>query len=160
MHGLLDPTLSDIVAYLCGFTNMRRERNSGKPDQTRDSNATSSPCRCVPVFAKTAFNWFRTVSWERFNSPAACAIEIPVASNEASRASAGVSAKASVRTLDCGRGFVVKSENTSSARAPKNGVRAAPSTGRTWVISGRLAVRRTMIAGVTASFAASCRCRA
>ena len=52
-----------------------------------DSRATNSPCRCVPVLAKTAFSWFLAVSRAIPNCSAASCGEYPAAMIAASFAS-------------------------------------------------------------------------
>ena len=69
--------------------------------QSRDNRATNSLCLCVAVFAKTAFNWFRTVAWDRPSWSAARSIEMPDAMMEASLVSACVRPNVSAK-MDAG----------------------------------------------------------
>ena len=88
------------------------------------------------------------------SSTAAASGAMPVASNEASRASARVRPKARATRSVGGPGFGARSVSASNTRAPRNGPRATAPIGSGRNSTGDRAARRTTI-GVAASASAS-----
>jgi hypothetical protein len=104
-----------------GARRSRKGPQSKQAISNCDSSATGSACRCVSVFANTAFSWLRAVSREIPSCTAISSSAAPPAIREASLASAAVSPSSGASNRGSGPGFGPDRQRSVARGLPRTG---------------------------------------